>query len=70
MSPSEELARAAAAVFVKDWSVYNNIPYLTEHVDLGLYSMPFGASKAVLFSQLILLSYTGTGPSGADLACV
>ena len=61
------LASAAAAVFVKDLSVCNSIPYLREHVDLGLYSMPFGASKAALFAQLVLLSARAQDPVGQTL---
>lgn len=55
-SPSEEIARVAAALFVRDLSVCNSIPYLREHVDLGLCLMLFGVLKAVLFAQPVLLS--------------
>lgn len=51
-------------MFVKDLSVYNSIPYLRENVDLGLYSMPFDASKSVVFAQLVSLSALVQEPVG------
>lgn len=67
-SPSKELAAAAAAV--NDLSVSKSIKYLGEDVDLGLSLMPFWSAKSMLFAQLVVLSYTSTGPSGANSACV